>query len=107
MDRLFRDAADALNQTRTWDRAGVALHLVDMGGQTLNTATAMGRMFLTMTAAFAEFERNLNAERTQAALLYKKSKPLVYGTVPYGYARYGDTLELVEAEFGVVRKILE
>lgn len=64
-------------------------------------------MFLTMTAAFAEFERNLNAERTQAALLYKKSKPLVYGTVPYGYARYGDALELVKAEFDVVRKIRE
>ena len=29
-------------------------------------------MFLTMTAAFAELERNLIAERTQAALLYKE-----------------------------------
>jgi DNA invertase Pin-like site-specific DNA recombinase len=44
-----------------------------MGGQTLNTATAMGRMFLTMTVAFAELERNLIAERTQAALLYELS----------------------------------
>jgi DNA invertase Pin-like site-specific DNA recombinase len=44
LDRLFRDAVDALNQTRTWDRA-IALHLVDMGGQTLNTATAMGGCF--------------------------------------------------------------
>lgn len=105
LDRLFRDAADALNQTRAWDRAGIALHLVDMGGQTLNTATAMGRMFLTMTAAFAELERNLNAERTQAALLYKKSKRLVYGAIPYGYSRYGDALKVIEMEFGVVRKI--
>ena len=107
LDRLFRDAVDALNQTRTWDRAGVALHLVDMGGQTLNTATAMGRMFLTMTAAFAELERNLIAERTQSALLYKKSKYLVYGAVPYGYSRYGDALKVVEMEFGVIRKIQE
>ncbi len=44
-----------------------------MGGQTLNTATAMGRMLLTMTVAFAELERNLIAERTQAALLYELS----------------------------------
>jgi resolvase-like protein len=28
----------------------------------------MGRMFLTMIAAFAELERNMIAERTQAAL---------------------------------------
>lgn len=107
LDRLFRDAVDALNQTRAWDRVGIALHPVDMGGQTLNTATAMGRMFLTMTAAFAELERNLIAERTQAALLYKKSKRLVYGAIPYGYSRYGDALKVVEAEFGMVGKIQE
>jgi DNA invertase Pin-like site-specific DNA recombinase len=105
LDRLFRDAVDALNQTRTWDRAGIALHLVDMGGQTLNTATAMGRMFLTMTAAFAELERNLISERTQAALLYKKSKRQVYGAVPYGYSRYGDALKVLEMEFDMVGKI--
>lgn len=32
LDRLFRDASDVLIQTRGWDRAGIALHLVDMGG---------------------------------------------------------------------------
>jgi len=37
LGRLFRDAADALNQTRAWDKAGISLHLVDMGGQSLNT----------------------------------------------------------------------
>lgn len=42
LDRLFRDAEDALHQTKAWDKAGIALHLVDMGGQTLNTATAWG-----------------------------------------------------------------
>lgn len=73
LDRLFRDAADALVQTKAWDVAGVSLHLVDMGGQTLNTGSAMGRMFLTMTAAFAELERNLISERTKAALQYKKA----------------------------------
>ena len=105
LDRLFRDAVDALNQTRTWDRAGIALHLVDIGGQTLNTSTAIGRMFLTMTAAFAELERNLIAERTQAALLFKKSKRQVYGAVPYGYSRYDDALRVIEMEFDIVRKI--
>ncbi len=105
LDRLFRDAADALNQTRAWDRGGIDLHLVDMGGQTLNTATAMGRMFLTMTAAFAELERNLIAERTQAALLYRKAKRLVYGAIPYGYSRHGDALKVIEREFDMIRQV--
>ena len=37
LDRLFRNAEDALQQTREWDKKGVTLHLVDMGGQALNT----------------------------------------------------------------------
>src|SRR5579871_2418172 len=45
LDRLFRDAEDALRQTKAWDKAGIALHLVDMGGHSLNTGSAMGRMF--------------------------------------------------------------
>src|SRR5258708_1804231 len=31
LDRLFRDAADALNQTKVWTKAGITLHLTDMG----------------------------------------------------------------------------
>jgi DNA invertase Pin-like site-specific DNA recombinase len=92
LDRLFRDVEDALRQTRLWDRAGVALHLVDMGGSTLNTASAMGRMFLTMTAAFAELERNLIAERTVAALAHKKGHRQAYCPTPFGFEREGANL---------------
>jgi hypothetical protein len=35
-------------------RAGTTQHLVDMGGNYLNTGFAMGRMLLTMAAGFAE-----------------------------------------------------
>lgn len=94
LDRLFRDAEDALRQTKAWDKAGIALHLVDMGGQTLNTATAMGRFFLNMLAAFAELERNLIAERTATALAHKKAHKRAYAPTPYGFERVGE--ELVE-----------
>jgi len=72
-----------------------------------NTATAMGRMFLTLTAAFAELERNLIAERTQAALFYKKSNRLVYRAIPYGYSRYGDALKVVDMELDIIREVQE
>ena len=101
LDRLFRNTEDALKQTRLWDRQGVALHLVDMGGQSLNTASAVGRMMLTMTAGFAEFERNLISERTAAALRHKKGRRRVYNHTPYGFDRQGG--ELVEnAEEGAI-----
>lgn len=38
LDRLFRNAADALTLTRQWDKTGIALHLVDVGGQAINLA---------------------------------------------------------------------
>lgn len=47
-----------------------------------------------MTAGFAELERNLISERTQAALSYKKSKFQVYGAIPYGYTRNGNRLHV-------------
>src|SRR5690606_38452186 len=105
LDRIFRDAEDALRQTKAWDRAGVALHLVDMGGQTINTATAMGRFFLNVMAGFAELERNLIAERTQAALQHKKAHRQAYGPTPYGFDRRGDELRPNERERRTVRQI--
>ncbi len=93
LDRLFRDAADALTESKAWDKAGIALHLVDMGGQALNTASAMGRFFLNTMAGFAELERNLIAERTAAAMKYKKAHREAYSPTPYGYNREGDKLQ--------------
>jgi DNA invertase Pin-like site-specific DNA recombinase len=108
LDRLFRDAEDALHQTKAWDKAGAALHLVDMGGQTLNTGSAMGRFFLNMMAGFAELERNLIAERTEAALAHKKAHRQAYSPTPYGYDRgEGDTLQENLLELGTVAEILQ
>ena len=107
LDRLFRDAADALTQTRAWDRAGIAMHLIDVGGQTINSSTAMGRMFLTMMAGFAELERNLIAERTTAALAHKKRRGLVYNHVPLGYVRDGDELRRDTGEQKVIMQIMD
>jgi DNA invertase Pin-like site-specific DNA recombinase len=105
LDRLFRDAADALNVTKAWDNAGIALHLVDMGGQSMNTASAMGRFFLSTMASFAELERNLISERTAAALGYKKAHKEVYSTTPFGYDREGDNLQPNKDELKAIRLI--
>ena len=105
LDRLFRNAEDALNQSRAWDAAGVALHLVDMGGTAINTGSAMGKMFFTMVAAFAELERNLIAERTASALRHKKENGQVYGTTPLGYIRQGNNLVADEKELEVVAQV--
>lgn len=97
LDRLFRDAADALAQTRSWDKAGVALHLVDHGGGSVDTSSPMGRMLLTMLAGFAEFERALIAERTRAALQHLLAQGRRAGEIKYGFRLVeGSTTQLEE-----------
>ena len=101
LDRLFRDAADALNVTRAWDQAGVALHLVDMGGSSVNTASAVGRMLLVMLAGVAELERGLIGERTALALAHKQARGEHVGRAPRGYRINGKRLVPIKGHEGL------
>lgn len=109
LDRLFRNTIDCLTTVHAWDKAGVSCHLIDMGGASIDTASAMGRMFLTMAAGFAEMERNLTAERTTAALGRKREKGERIGAVPYGKQLDADGLHLIDhpAEQAVVATVRE
>lgn len=105
LDRLFRDAGNALEQTKAWDKAGITLHLIDMGGTALSSTGAVGRMMLTMMAAFAELERNLIAERTTAAMRHMKRNKAVYSPTPLGFTRNGDALVSNLNEMNTVTRI--
>lgn len=85
LDRLFRDASDCLIVTKHWDEVGTSLHLIDLGGASVDTSSPMGRFFLTVMAAAAEMERNLTRERTKAIAAHKRKNNERIGTVPYGY----------------------
>src|SRR5919108_4377485 len=74
LDRAFRNTIDCLTTVQAWDLAHVALHLVDHGGQSINTKTAVGRMFLTMLAGFAEMERRVPPGRRTPAVADKKGQ---------------------------------
>ncbi|MCA9000544.1 MAG: recombinase family protein [Planctomycetes bacterium] len=104
LDRLFRDCADCLTVTATWDRTNVALHLVDLGGQAVDTSTAMGRFFLTVMAGAAELERNVIRERTAMAMSHKRTRrEYCGGEAPYGWRIDGAHLVPHDAEQTVMR----
>jgi len=106
LDRLFRNAADCLDQTAAWDKAGVALHLVDMGGQAIDTSTAMGRFFLTVMAGAAEMERNQIRERTTAIAAYKRGRgERISGKEPFGWGFAGSRLAVNQEEQTVLRDL--
>lgn len=83
LDRMFRSTVDALETTKKFDKLGVAFHSIH---ETLDTQSAMGKFFFTLTAALAELERGIIGERTRSALRHKRSNGgKTGGDVPYGF----------------------
>jgi len=84
LDRIFRSTVDALETTKMFEKWGISFHSIE---ETLDTQSAMGRFFFTLTAALAEMERQIIGERTKAALAHKRAKRESTGgyAPPYGY----------------------
>jgi len=108
LDRLFRSVVDCLTTVEMWQQQGIGLHLLDMGGSAIDTSSAMGKMFLTMAAGFAEMERNLAGERTAIALARKKTKGEKWcARLPYGYevGEDGNTLVTSKADTKLIARV--
>lgn len=76
--------------------------------QSFNTATSMGRLTLNMLLSFAQFEREVTAERIRDKIAASKKKGLwMGGSVPLGYQPDGRTLVIDETEAATIRKIYE
>ena len=71
--RDFHDLADAITAK------GVALQI---GGQTYDPSSPMGRMFFSLLATFAEFESDLIRERTKEGMAIAKAKGRLRGRKP-------------------------
>lgn len=103
LDRMFRDAGDALTLSRKWQERGVTLHLIDLN---VDTSTPQGRMFFTVMAGAAEMERNMISLRTREALQYRKQHRLVYCRyAPYGWRKHKKQLVEVPHEQEVIHQI--
>jgi DNA invertase Pin-like site-specific DNA recombinase len=93
LSRLARSVSDSLAIIDRLQRAGADLASLT---ERIDTTSAAGKMLLTMLAAFAQFERDLTAERTTAALAHKKSLGQRVGTVPFGWDLATDGITLLE-----------
>ena len=109
LDRMFRNAGDCLNTVERWERKGVAVHVVDLGGNAIDTTSAAGRFMLVVLAGAAEMERNLVRERTRSALAIRRANGQRTGTIPYGFdlADDGSTLAPNATEQAVITQIHE
>ena len=109
LDRGFRNAADCLVTVEAWERKGITLHIVDLGGNAIDTASAAGKFMLTVLAAAAEMERNLIRERTRAALNVKRRRgERISLHAPFGHRLVGDgMLQEDPEEQRALQRVLE
>jgi len=86
LDRLGRSAIDLLNTVKMFDSLGVILHIVDLGGDSLSTQGASGRLMFTVLAGMAEYERALITGRIEDKFEIKRDKGELCGTESYGWS---------------------
>ncbi len=88
IDRLTRSLADFAKLVERLDTAKASFVSVT---QAFNTSTSMGRLTLNVLLSFAQFEREVTAERIRDKIASSKMKGLwMGGTIPIGYDRHPD-----------------
>ncbi|MDU8944353.1 recombinase family protein [Ovoidimarina sediminis] len=109
IDRLTRSLADFAKLVERFDAANCSFVSVT---QAFNTASSMGRLTLNVLLSFAQFEREVTAERIRDKIAASKKQGMwMGGLCPLGYDPHPDTQvrELVvnDAEAKTVRALFE
>lgn len=103
VDRLTRSLLDFAKLVEALDNAGTSFVSIT---QSFNTTTSMGRLTLNMLLSFAQFEREVTAERIRDKVAASKAKGMWMGGIPpLGYRPDGRTLAIVEEHAALVREI--
>jgi len=105
VDRLTRSLLDFAKLVETFDKAGTSFVSIT---QSFNTTTSMGRLTLNMLLSFAQFEREVTAERIRDKVAASKARGMwMGGAPPLGYQPNGRTLAIVEEDAELVRQIFQ
>lgn len=105
VDRLTRSLADFARMVERFEEHGVSFVSVT---QAFNTTTSMGRLTLNVLLSFAQFEREVGAERVRDKIAASKKKGIwMGGAVPMGYRVESRKLVIDKAEAPSVRAIFE
>jgi site-specific DNA recombinase len=103
VDRLTRSLLDFSKLVEAFDKAGTSFVSIT---QSFNTTTSMGRLTLNMLLSFAQFEREVTAERIRDKIAASKARGMwMGGTPPLGYRPDGRTLAIVDKDAALIRDI--
>lgn len=105
VDRLTRSLPDFSRLIERLDKAKASFVSVT---QSFNTATSMGRLTLNVLLSFAQFEREVTAERIRDKIAASKKKGMwMGGPIPLGYDVKDRMLTARKDELAIVRQIYD
>lgn len=105
VDRLTRSLSDFAKMVEVFDAHEASFVSVT---QQFNTTNSMGRLTLNVLLSFAQFEREVTAERIRDKIAASKRKGMwMGGVVPLGYDSVEKRLVVNEEEAAVVRRVFE
>jgi site-specific DNA recombinase len=103
IDRLTRSLTDFAKMVEVFDANTVSFVSVT---QQFNTTNLMGRLTLNVLLSFAQFEREVTAERIRDKIAASKQKGMwMGGVVPLGYRVEDRKLSIEENEAATVRHL--
>jgi DNA invertase Pin-like site-specific DNA recombinase len=105
VDRLTRSLADFAKIVEILDAAEASIVSVT---QAFNTTNSMGRLTLNVLLSFAQFEREVTAERIRDKIAASRAKGMwMGGALPLGYTVVEKKLVPVPEEAETVRQIMQ
>ena len=105
IDRLTRSLADFARLVERFEATGASFVSVT---QQFNTASSMGRLTLNVLLSFAQFEREVTAERIRDKIAASKKKGMwMGGVLPLGYDKTDSGLVINTAEADTVRTLFQ
>ena len=105
IDRLTRSLSDFSKMIDVFDKHKCSFVSVT---QNFNTSDSMGRLTLNMLLSFAQFEREIGAERVRDKTAASKKKGMwTGGAVPFGYQNINKKLEINPDEAEAVKFMFE
>lgn len=103
LDRLVRSVKDLHELLQLFDQYDVKIRSIT---EVFDTTSALGRFFLTLVAAMAQWERETISERVLLNMKQKAKEGERNGAKPpYGYKLVQSKLEIIEEEAAIVREM--
>ena len=104
VDRLARSTTglwDIVKRLEDVEDGGVALRVLNLGGEVVDTKSATGKLILTIFAGFAQFEREMMLERQKEGIAKAKAEKRYLGRKPAARVKAGDAVALFKRGISV------